>query len=96
MLSCFPCDDQEQSSVSSLNLSSEMMLTANNHSHNSHDLCPPMCICGCCGCEVALNYLHYNLSLIKIYFQDVKVPEYQTLATAHYSSTIWQPPQINS
>jgi hypothetical protein len=92
VISCLPCADLEVNKLS--NSSQEIASNDDRHSHDSNDVCPPFCVCGCCGSQVFVNYAHYNFSNLKIIITK-KTPEYQSLLTSTYFGSIWQPPQIN-
>ncbi|WP_165830421.1 hypothetical protein [Flavobacterium aquariorum] len=90
ILSCMPCADKEQ------DVSFEKM-TINNTSkqHHNKDICSPLCVCSCCGCQ---GYVHnticsYNIFSVKTII-DKNLPEYKSIITSNFFGSIWLPPQI--
>ncbi len=85
-----PCADGEA-------FSSRQKVTISNQStpHHDNDVCSPMCVCSCCGCQgFSLNNA-YSYSLISIKtIIDKKVPEYKSVFASNFFGSIWQPPQI--
>jgi hypothetical protein len=89
-----PCADMEINSYA--HSATEFSLTQENHSHDKKsDLCPPFCICNCCGAQVLTNFqtIVYNFpvdtAIIKI-----ALPTYKSVFSSNFYGSIWQPPQI--
>ncbi|WP_157813399.1 hypothetical protein [Flavobacterium sp. 5] len=90
ILSCMPCADKEQ------DVSFEKM-TINNSSkqHHNKDICSPLCVCSCCGCQghVHNTICSYNIFSVKTII-DKNLPEYKSIITSNFFGSIWLPPQI--
>ncbi len=72
-------------------------VTISNQSipHHDNDICSPLCICSCCGCQgftftsiYSYNFIPSRISVKK------KLPEYKSINTSNFFGSIWQPPQI--
>ena len=93
-LSCFPCADVEVNSLT--HSSQEIAADHGNHSHDKeNDLCPPFCVCTCCGQQIfnfsqEITFEFRNISL-EIAAQ---IPSCKSTLTSHFFGSIWQPPQI--
>lgn len=85
-----PCADKEQ------DVSFEKM-TINNTSkqHHNKDICSPLCVCSCCGCQ---GYVHNTICSCNIFsvktIIDKNLPEYKSIITFNFFGSIWLPPQI--
>lgn len=94
-LSCFPCADvKSQDSIThTLN---EVVSSHENHSHKSeNDLCPPFCICNCCG-SLMLSYQPTNFFSFPLLSKSIITPlhTYKSILSSSFYVSIWQPPQI--
>jgi len=85
-----PCADKEQDG-------SFEKISINNSSkqHHDKDVCSPLCICNCCGCQCFVydTICNYNFIAVKKSI-DKKLPEYKSILTSNFFGSIWQPPQI--
>jgi hypothetical protein len=93
-LSCLPCADMEVNS-----LVHSVAEFASNHTEHSHDkendLCPPFCICNCCGAQ----FLSYQPTIIfdfpvVVTLIKIPLPTYKSKFSSNFFGSIWQPPQI--
>ncbi|MGY5355799.1 DUF6660 family protein [Wenyingzhuangia sp. IMCC45467] len=87
-----PCTDSIFSCIDE-NVSTEIHKPHQEHSHNIHDECTPLCTCNCCGTSITLPVL---ISFLK---NDIK--NYNTcrfIYTYHYhykfAKGLWHPPNI--
>ncbi|MDN3677677.1 hypothetical protein QWY90_10145 [Flavobacterium paronense] len=89
-LSCMPCADGEAFSTSK-----KVAISNQSTPHHDNDVCSPMCVCSCCGCQgfSLNNTFSYSLISIKTII-DNKVPEYKSVFASNFFGSIWQPPQI--
>ncbi|WP_233549841.1 DUF6660 family protein [Flavobacterium sp. 102] len=94
ILSSMPCADMEvgNSACSRVEFASKQ----DNHSHsNKNDLCPPFCVCNCCGAQIlnfspGINVTFPQLTSII----HIPLPSYISEFTSNFYGSIWQPPQI--
>lgn len=93
-LSCLPCADIEVNSLA--HSFPEVAENFDNHSHDKeNDLCPPFCICNCCGQQI-LNFnekITFEFRTISIEIR-TQIPNYKSIPTSNFYGSIWQPPQI--
>lgn len=72
-------------------------VTINNTTkqHHHKDICSPLCVCNCCGCQ---GYVYNTICSCSIFLAktiiDLKTPEYKSILTSSFYGSIWQPPQI--
>ena len=93
-LSCLPCADIDLNSAAYTRIDSALTIAVENHDKET-DLCPPFCICNCCGTQI----LTYSPSIIfnfPVANQIIKIalPKYKSVFFSHFYGSIWQPPQI--
>lgn len=89
-----PCADLEINNPA--HNSNEIVSKHTSHSHDKeNDLCPPFCVCNCCGAQV-LSYfptISYEFPLISTVIK-TKEPFYKSVIASNFYGSIWQPPQI--
>jgi hypothetical protein len=89
-----PCADMEVNSPTHSSL--EFASNHESHSHDKqNDLCPPFCVCNCCGAQVLTNFqgIVYDFPVISIAIE-TKEPFYKPVFASYFFGSIWQPPQI--
>ncbi|MFV8326607.1 DUF6660 family protein [Flavobacterium sp. ZS1P14] len=93
-LSCLPCADLEVDS--SARSSAQFIVNNDNHSHDKeNDLCPPFCICSCCGTQVLIYFPEIILNLdAAATIIKIPLPTYKSILISNFFGSIWQPPQI--
>lgn len=94
-LSCLPCADMEESSLS--HLSSEIAQNHEGHTHDKEsDLCSPFCSCNCCGSITLIFVSQLNFELIPFSTSLIEAKEtfYISKHFSNFYGSIWQPPQI--
>ena len=96
VLSCLPCADMKLNSLAD----SSIKVTSNheNHSHNKeNDLCPPFCVCACCGIHIyqsSIQTIYFKENLIFIN-QKEQISFYSYIYNKKITLNIWQPPKIS-
>jgi hypothetical protein len=94
LLSCLPCADTDVKSLAHTSI--ELSQNAENHSHDTaNDLCPPFCVCNCCGVQF-LSYqptilFDFSVATTRI---EIVLPTYKSIFSSNFFGSIWQPPQI--
>jgi hypothetical protein len=93
-LSCLPCADLEVNSLA--HSSQEVSANHEKHSHDKeNDLCPPFCICNCCGQQILNFNQEITLEFRKIGEEiTTQIPTYKSISYSNFYGSIWQPPQI--
>jgi hypothetical protein len=94
LLSCLPCADTDVKSLAHTSI--ELSQNAENHSHDTaNDLCPPFCVCNCCGVQF-LSYQPAILFDFPVATTLIKIvlPTYKSIFSSNFFGSIWQPPQI--
>ncbi|WP_395047584.1 DUF6660 family protein [Flavobacterium sp.] len=93
-LSCLPCADMEVNSFA--HSSPKIAANHENHSHDKeNDLCPPFCVCNCCGQQILNFSKEVTFEFRKIATEiTTQIPNYKSIPTSNFYGSIWQPPQI--
>jgi hypothetical protein len=94
LLSCLPCADTNVKSLAHTTM--ELSQSEAQHTHDTaNDLCPPFCVCNCCG----VQFLSYQAAILfdfPVPTSLIKIasPTYKSILTSNFFGSIWQPPQI--
>lgn len=93
-LSCLPCADMEVNSLA--HSSSEVVANHDKHSHDKeNDLCPPFCVCNCCGTQILNFNQEITFEFRKVFTEiTTQIPTYKSILTSNFYGSIWKPPQI--
>lgn len=91
-LAVMPCSDGMTCSEDK----TEAAQTSHEHSHSEDkgDLCPPFCICACCGVAsiiMPIVSLDFSYTIIHI---EKKQSDYTSEYRSFSLNTIWQPPRV--
>ena len=90
LLAVIPCVDAENVHIT--------RTVTEKHADDQHqDLCPPFCVCNCCG-TFALSQLQiFSWTLLDNSSIPVgKMPEYQSVFVSAFFGNVWQPPKISA
>jgi hypothetical protein len=90
-MSCVPCSDSKECTVSS----EVIVSTSNDHQEHKHsqEACTPFCTCSCCAASAYYNHLD-KVKVIHITFQSEKYPLHIENFHSEVSYSIWQPPKV--
>ena len=92
-ITCYPCSDKDICVDEDSTAQHELIIKAQEDSHQNLDLCSPFCICNCC--HSTINQPKF-LSLV---FPSLKMHEFNAVITFHNVQaifySIWQPPKLS-
>ena len=94
VLSCLPCADMKLNSLADSSI--KVISNHENHSHDKeNDLCPPFCVCNCCGTQIFNFSQEFSFEFRKIPTEiPTQIPSYKSILISNFYGSIWQPPQI--
>jgi len=91
-LSLKPCSD----GVNEDHDSDYAIETNHDHSDDTDDSCPAICVCNCCGIAITYQAIQYFEILPFTKISTETKDDYTSLYAFDYLSSIWQPPRLIS
>lgn len=89
-IALIPCGDE----IGHSDISASSVATSDDCSDDIHDLCTPICTCGCCGIALPCHF-HNIQSKTIIVFYNTRNIESPSFYNSSYQSSVWHPPLIS-